>query len=238
MIIYDGRMDKSGSGQQQQKIVDHPTQLIDIYPTIMSLAQVDQLPHALDGYSLVPFLHNEKKKQQQDRPNFVVSQYHGDDVAMSWFMIVEAIGQVAMKLIVWGTGEEHAHQLFDLTNDPDELNDLIHDASYAGIVDQLDRNLRSVVDYPAVAIEVAQYNRDSMMQWIQTTPDWMSVIRSSRIRWTKSWEQNSDDAFAALQEWLDGGAGPLRQCRRELLWPTPPLAHSHEESSTPGVAVS
>ena len=47
------------------------------------------------------------------RPDFVVSQFHGDNIAMSWFLVV-ATGIPApgtstpstFKLIVYGTGKE------------------------------------------------------------------------------------------------------------------------------------
>ena len=44
-------------------------------------------------------------------------------------------------------------QLFDLSADPEELNDLASLTEYAGIVADLDRQLRGVVDYPAVDAE-------------------------------------------------------------------------------------
>ena len=80
----------------------------------------------------------------------MVSQFHGDDIAMSWFLVVAPVANTTAavapssragagggggggdgdgddddaapaplyKLIVWGTGAQHAPLLFDLDADP------------------------------------------------------------------------------------------------------------------------
>ena len=64
------------------------------------------------------------------RPDFVVSQFHGDNIAMSWFLVVKegvavpaatatasagaATTTTTYKLIVWGTGNEVPSLLFDV----------------------------------------------------------------------------------------------------------------------------
>ena len=108
MVIYDGRRQQGGV------VVDAvPTQLIDIFPTVMDLATVpDELrPNALDGYSLVPLIQPETASEAPTtpRPDFVVSQFHGDNIAMSWFMAVKRVMRRTsddahfFKLVVWGT---------------------------------------------------------------------------------------------------------------------------------------
>ena len=88
-------------------------------------------PTKLDGYSLLPMMKPSAAAPTAEtgsaaaaemgsaaaetgnaaaldpRPNFIVSQFHGDDIAMSWFIIVKQYNASAtMKLIVWGTGTE------------------------------------------------------------------------------------------------------------------------------------
>ena len=115
MVIYDGR-----NPLDAPAVVTAPTQLIDLFPTFLELAHAPKgaYPAHLDGYSLVhmlqppsasaPMLQQNIGKQQMDaRPSFVVSQFHGDDIAMSWFLIVKRFNASATyKLIVWGTGAE------------------------------------------------------------------------------------------------------------------------------------
>ena len=177
MIIHDAR-----PGRQNPKSgpeIEHPTQLIDIFPTILTLVQVPQEKWpVLDGKSLTPFMAVDSDAETtalaldatpSGRPDFVVSQFHGDNIAMSWYLVVkegvampapaEAGSTTTYKLIVWGTGKEVPSLLFDLVNDPMENTNLIKDEAgltkYAGIVSTLEQNLRSVVDYPTLSLEVA-----------------------------------------------------------------------------------
>jgi hypothetical protein len=245
-------------------VVRIPTQHIDLFPTIMEFAGVpkDDIPKGLlDGYSLLPLMRtnnnsyfdfhpSEEEKlisrrlqmgvttttnpQPKRRPDFVVSQLHGNNIAMSWFMIVRPMPcrsrrndptsttiTCVMKLIVWGTGKEVDSQLFDLTHDPDENVNLIHSKGYyASIIQSLDASLRSVVDYEAVAMDVARYNKRSFVRWINRTgADWKEVLADNSQRWHESWQEAGEGrAMEALQEWLSKPASVV-SCRKDLVWP-------------------
>ena len=63
---------------------------------------------------------------------------------MSWFMIRRG----EMKLVQWGSGEQHPPQLFNLTADPDEWHNLAlktspEHAHYAPLLADLDALLKS-----------------------------------------------------------------------------------------------
>lgn len=62
-------------------------------------------------------------------------------VILSRYMIREG----ELKYTVWGTGMEHPPQLFNLTDDPDEMHDLAHDKAYTTAIEALDRSLRAQV---------------------------------------------------------------------------------------------
>eukprot|EP00463_Aulacantha_scolymantha_P000106 TRINITY_DN1060_c0_g1_i1.p1 TRINITY_DN1060_c0_g1~~TRINITY_DN1060_c0_g1_i1.p1 ORF type:complete len:204 (-),score=20.00 TRINITY_DN1060_c0_g1_i1:138-749(-) len=100
------------------KMTDAPTQLLDLFPTIMDLAGVAK-PNYLDGYSLVPLLVGQT---DPTRPDFVISQFHGCNIAMSWFLI----RQGDYKYVTYGTGKEVSAQLFNLVKDPDENVNLVN----------------------------------------------------------------------------------------------------------------
>jgi len=69
------------------RVVTQPSSLLDICPTILDLAGIAAPPSlSLDGYSLAQFL-QPANMPIKDRPPFVVSQFHGCDIAMSWFMV-------------------------------------------------------------------------------------------------------------------------------------------------------
>ena len=163
-------------------------------------------------------------------PDFIVSQYHGDDTAMSWFLIVRPMpcclqfgkndptATCIMKLIVWGTGKEVDSQLFDLTHDPDENVNLINFPDYAFIIGSLDASLRSVVDYETVAMDVARYNKESFVRWINRTADWTEVVQDVHLRWHESWQEGGGGTMDAIQEWLSKPANVVA-CRKDLVWP-------------------
>ena len=236
MVIYDGR---NGINKRSNKIITAPTQLIDIFPTVMEYANVEKehIPK-IDGYSLVPMMkaldddggHDkdmEQDKTNGNRPNFVISQFHGCNIAMSWFFIVQPVpcnndgksSSCLMKYIRWGTGKQVKDQLFDLTNDPDETKNLIEDVNFQALIPDLDANLKSVVNYEQIAMEVAKYNMESFKWWISNQTDWKTEIHDKSLRWTESWDYAGNDAaFSAIDEWLNAPTTIL-PCRASLIWP-------------------
>ena len=223
MIIFDGR-----AARGKNRVVREPTQLIDIMPTMLEIARVDEksYPPGLDGYSLVPLLADRPAQDDTTsaRPLFVVSQFHGDNIAMSWFSVVQGVQCLGdqtcmMKLIKWGTGKEVPDQLFDLSHDPDESRNLIDNPDFRSIAEELEASLRSVIDYPSVAMDVAHYGKESFEWWVNKTGSaWKKEIHKEGLRWTQSWDWNVSGSFGALAEWR---ANPPRilPCRASLTFP-------------------
>lgn len=237
MVIFDGRL--KPMSDHPLKVVTQPTQLIDIMPTILEYAGVSKsnIPSGLDGYSLVPLVNFEnamnyqiQKRQprvfQPDpRPDFVVSQFHGCNIAMSWFMVVQPLQclgdqECTMKLVKYGTGEQVEDQLFDLTNDIDETTNLIENPDYKGMIPTLEASLRTVIDFPSVAQSVAEYNKAGFRWWINKTKDWKKAIHAAGLRWTPSWDYDAQGAKDAIQQWLTAPAEIL-PCRDEIVYPAP-----------------
>eukprot|EP00934_Nitzschia_sp_Nitz4_P002988 Nitzschia sp. Nitz4//scaffold403_size10707//3459//5456//NITZ4_009062-RA/size10707-processed-gene-0.7-mRNA-1//-1//CDS//3329551083//2978//frame0 len=287
LIIYDPR--RPSHQRPASSIIDTPTQHVDLFPTILDLAGLYGTEKGttegssrlmLDGTSLVPYLdaatearfENDNSRNRplstfvpsaNHTPPYVVSQYHGDDSPMSWFLIVEshpcvnqelrsetlemdnptaststlstsamsrslnketheATRNCTYKLIVWGTGQEVPTQLFDLTNDPDEMDNLFEDTRYLHIVEKMDDHLNQIVDYRSVATTVAQYNVESFQHWQRQNPsNWTKILSDDLgMRWHHSWkEQGSNRSLAAIAEWLSQQPPPVLGCRREVAWP-------------------
>ena len=234
MVIMDGRHPLT-----EPAIVKAPTQLVDIYPTVLTYAEVapKKWP-ALDGSPLQPLLDNKASlphhqmdsdmatavpssgqlaislATQKDaavssaRPDFIVSQFHGNDAAMSWFLVVSG----DMKLIVWGTGEQHRHQLFNLTADPDEMHNLVDQPGMSTSVHTLLEKLGSVVNYTKVAEDVARYDHDSFAAWMKTQSDWKRAVMNPKLRWHASFMQSPGAAIAAIEDWFSRPAGEVKPC--------------------------
>lgn len=151
--------------------VKNLTSLLDIYPTLLEMAQVTFaqaatksseetviMPDFLQGFSLFPFMYKPGRSQSLSdqgliRPypknRSVVSQYHSNMGNTGSFMIRS--GQ--WKYTAFGRfsyDKTYTPQLFDLSSDPEELQDLASLSQYKGIVSDLDEMLRGVVDYVAV----------------------------------------------------------------------------------------
>eukprot|EP00928_Gymnodinium_smaydae_P056699 TRINITY_DN40024_c0_g1_i1.p1 TRINITY_DN40024_c0_g1~~TRINITY_DN40024_c0_g1_i1.p1 ORF type:complete len:229 (-),score=17.96 TRINITY_DN40024_c0_g1_i1:160-846(-) len=218
MDIRDGRQPK------QTAVVTYATsQLIDVFPTVMTFASVPQARWpTLDGSPLQPILDQSWPMPANkhawptftDRPDFVVSQFHGDNIAMSWFLVVHD----GFKLVVWGTGEQHAHQLFDLVRDPDEMINLAQSSEQSSRVEKMLRRLRSVVDFPKIAKHVAKYNQDSLRWWTRHQANWQKEMGKQSLRWHESWSYDPKGAADAVVAFLDKPAS-VEPCRSQRIWP-------------------
>merc|ERR1711902_11945 len=110
----------------------------------------------LDGHSLMPFLANGSSvnvyndevvvfddfEAVKNRPNYVMSQFHGDEIHLSWFLL----RQNEYKYVTYGSGKEVAPRLFNLVKDPDEMNDLANDSSYASLMQSMDKTSKTIID--------------------------------------------------------------------------------------------
>ena len=122
--------------------------------------------------------------------------------AMSWFLVVQTINNTCYKLIVWGTGEQHASLLFDLDNDSTESNNLIGSKqglqTHQQLFNQLDSSLRSVVDYPTVALSVRHTLMAHRLRCICVIPEERNCVLGGKV-WA-SFVGSLDQDHARLEE--------------------------------------
>lgn len=120
--------------------VDTPVSLLDLYPFIMDCAgarDTETLTPAHPGGDLALIL------AHQDRNRAVLSEYHGMGSKTAAFMIRKG----RHKLVYYVA---YPPQLFDLEEDPDELNDLAGDENARPILDELAAELRKICDPDAL----------------------------------------------------------------------------------------
>ena len=179
--------------------------LLDYFPTILDIASVNKsnitgLPE-LNGYSLMNSVLTKPDKQfDNSKPNYVMSQFHGDEIHLSWFLL----RYNEYKYVVYGSGNEVPSRLFNINDDPYEMNDLALNYSYHNLMNEMDQILRTIIDYPAIAQNVEEYNKDSYVLWRNsfTNETLFNETVSQDIRWSDSWSYDSDGSFNAIDEWL------------------------------------
>lgn len=185
------------------RVITQPVSLLDIFPTVLSLAAVPVPPYA-DGYDLAPLF---VAPSDPLRPPFVASQNADEDISMSWSLVVNG----THKLVQYGTGVEVPPQLFDLIADPNEKVNLYNttpaaDAAFAA----LDAQLKTLIDYPAVAMDIAAYQLEQFRWWTANgTTDWRKEIASSDVRWQAAWAAHPAEALAAAEDYLATQGAPM-----------------------------
>lgn len=197
LVIAPG---KDVAGFNFRGYVDALTSLVDIFPTFVDIAGAVPSP-TLDGKSLVPFL---KTGESPDHPKTIISQFHGENLAMSWYMIREK----DTKAVFWGTGSEHEPQLFNLTLDPNEKKNLAQEQP--DLVAHLEALMLPQLNYPAVTMDVAQYNLDMVKWWMKNESVWSGIVNGTAVDNAKGRARsnlNASDECYWCQIWQQGPAG-------------------------------
>ncbi len=114
------------NGKKTDAIVEH----IDIYPTLVELAGITNMPKTVEGESFAPLLEGRKLKK-----DWAVSKYK------------DAVTLIKNDLFytewVNENGKSYARMLFNHKEDPLELNNLAENLEYKTIVSKLSKELKS-----------------------------------------------------------------------------------------------
>lgn len=126
----------AGPGIESNKVVDTPVSHVDLFPTILETFGINMGSVGRDypGTSLTKL---SKTKPLNDRTVF--GEYHAGGSVTGFFMI-----RNNRYKYVYYVGFEP--QLFDLTNDPHELNDLSKVEVYKNTLKDFEKSLRNIVD--------------------------------------------------------------------------------------------
>ena len=177
-----------------------------------NLTGQDVLTYA-DGFALQPFLAG--AAADPARPPFVTSQNHDEDISMSWFLATDG----PFKYVTYGTGEQVPAQLFNLSADASESVNLLSPPvapAAAAVASRLDAQLRTQIDYPAVARDVARYQHEQFSFWVSNQADWRKEIASGDVRWQAAWAQHPAAALAAVEAYLASNGSEIRPCDGRL----------------------
>jgi choline-sulfatase len=157
-------------GQTQPRRVDAPVSLVDLAPTVMDYATAAagwQPASAIDGHSLKPLLRGEAAAR-----NAVISEYTGEGGCAPCRMIRKG----DFKLIYT---HGFPDLLYDVRNDPLEVNNLENDPRQAATVASLRRELLAGWDPDAINRRVLQSQRERRLIQRATggEPNWAFKLR-------------------------------------------------------------
>jgi arylsulfatase K len=141
----------SGPGVAQGKVVETPVSLIDIAPTICELGGLPARPN-FSGESLLPVARGDAARGR----GWALSTYCG----LTANTMSHMIRRGDYKLIVY---EGYPPRLFNLANDPGELNDLVD--TEPGIVAELEALLDSQLDRRRTLEIWTEYRRHTFAQF-------------------------------------------------------------------------
>jgi len=115
---------------QQGEATTHITELIDLYPTLAELTGLTA-PRRLQGKSMLPLLMNPTSTDWKKELAFTVSRDGG-----------ESIRTPQWRFTQWDHGRG-GMELYDLTTDPGEFNNLALDSNHSGQLEKMKKELES-----------------------------------------------------------------------------------------------
>lgn len=125
--------------------ISEPVSLIDVAPTLMDLAGVDDSVRVeMEGRSLLPLLRGER---QGDRD--AIAEYHAEGV----FRVCIMLRKGNFKYVYIENAEP---QLFDLSSDPDEWKNLAGKSEYAEVETELNNLVTTRFDVANITPNVEQ----------------------------------------------------------------------------------
>ena len=141
----------AGPGLRRGQVVDDLVSLVDLFPTLLEMGDVD-LPPDVDGTSLLPFCRGEPNAH----PSWVLSEYHSNFTQTGIAMLREG----DWKYVAYAG---FAPQLFNLRDDPDELNDLADVRPKD--VERLDEQLAQIMDFADADRRAKASDRAAFLDW-------------------------------------------------------------------------
>ena len=117
---------------RESQVIEQNVSLVDLFPTLCDLVDIPA-PDELDGRSLVPLIEGHADDWQNTVYSELWRVLNGPSVMVK---------QDSLKYFRFDNGAGWPEQLFDLSSDPDECNNLIDNPTYAEVL----TGLRAKVD--------------------------------------------------------------------------------------------
>ncbi len=125
----------AGPDIKKGQIINQPVSLVDMYPTIMDMANL-KCEEDRKGYSWMPLL---KGEEQKERPGFIYCDYYSSNYKNSWHLLAGSKYKYTYYV-------DYRPSLFDMEKDPNEMNDLATNPEYQNILEDFEKELRKIVN--------------------------------------------------------------------------------------------
>ncbi len=199
-IVYDPRP------QAQKGLVrDEMVLNLDVAPTLLDLAGV-KVPEVMDGKSLLPLISSASPVESRDwRAEFFFEHYHSGCKGV-YIARNEGIRTVDTKYLRWIDPPEPVEEVFNLSKDPDELNNLVNNPEYQEEVKQLrkrfdDWRLAHPANYEHQPGKTFNAPEIDWAQFKKKNPKDYKRIAKEVSRLGVSWEQATDDWETRKKIW-------------------------------------
>ncbi len=138
--------------------VERPIGQVNLFPTIVEAAgcELTDADADLPGVSLLPVA---RDGDDSALPKTVLSQYHAHGVRNGWFMVREG----DLKLIHY---HGYGHEMYNVREDPDEMNDLTADPQAQHGFSGLDGRLHELLD-PDIVDTTAKADQAFRLEWVR-----------------------------------------------------------------------
>ncbi len=172
---------------------------IDVAPTLLDLAGVE-VPDVMDGVSLVPLISDEKRIEGGWRDHFFFEHYFS--IAKGRYIARnEGIRTLDAKYLRWIDPPEPIEEAYDLSKDPDELNNLVKDPEQQERVKQLRKRFDEWRDAHPANYKHDPYGKKSSFnapeidwdRFKRTHPEEYAKIEKQVKRLGVTWEQAIND---------------------------------------------
>ncbi len=140
--------------------IERPVSQVNLFPTIVDAAgcELTGRDEDLPGVSLMPLA---REGDDDELPKVVLSQYHGHGVRNGWFMVRKD----DLKLIHY---HGYGHEMYDVSEDPDEMADLALDPDMHHKLSSLDGLIHEMLN-PDVVDTTAKADQAARRCWVRDT---------------------------------------------------------------------
>lgn len=171
----------AGPNVVQNHRVTQNVSLVDLYPTLVELASLEQpnvdITGKLDGHSLMTFLQGEKPSHWSNR---VTIESNGEGTIKPICALVEGL----LKFVYV---HEHPDQLFDLSKDPNEWQNIVDESLYEDAAARLHNELLWDWDPAETERKILASQRrrmfikDALYEGKYTPWDYQPIFNTSRV---------------------------------------------------------